>query len=153
MKSTLRLALFIVIAVSFSACIKSVEIVTTAPSNTLTGAWTLSDAAANTGHGWVSYDAGVPGLLSFYSNGNAEYDETNLTMTGNWNAANSVDGYYDQNANYFTGQHQTLEFSVADNGGGSLDLYFDYFYFVNGDEIVATYFDGKSVDRYVFDRN
>lgn len=153
MKTIVRITLFTLAVAAFTSCVKSVDIVVTPPaSNSLTGSWVLSSAAVESGNHWTAFDPGINGILYFSANGGAEYDDANTSMTGSW-AENTVSsGYYDQYGNYYTDTHNALQVDVADNAGGSLDLYFDGISFAGSNEFIATYFDGKTVERYVFDR-
>lgn len=153
MKPLLPTFVFAVILFSFSSCIKTYEAPPTPPPvDPLVGSWYLYDASELNGSGWYSFNAGINGVLSFYQNGAAQYDDGNSLMQGNWATTDASDGYYDAYGNYYTNAHETFQTSLSANGNGSLYLYFDDISFSGNDQFTGTYYTGKTIERYTFRR-
>ena len=152
MKSLLRIVPFALLILSFSSCIKRYD---TPPVviDPLVGSWYLYDASESNGNGWYSFDAGVDGVLSFYENGSAQYDDGYSFLQGSWNTQYISDGYYDEYGNYYTGNHESFQTSLGNNDNTSLNLYFDEIAFSGNNEFIGTYYTGKSVEKYTFRRN
>lgn len=150
MKQFLHIGFLAAVIFSFSSCVKRVE----APPavDPLIGSWYLYDASELYGNSWYSFDAGINGVLSLYSNGNAQYDDDNVFMQGNWYTADINDGYYDEYGNYYTNLHQSFQASLNGGGGNSLSLYFDDISFAGNNQFTGTYYTGKSIQRYTFKR-
>src|SRR5207237_6263486 len=101
---------------------------------------------------WYSFDAGSDGVFTFYNNGSAQYDDGYSLLQGNWDSYTQTGGYYDEYGNYYTNAHQTFQVQASNNGGGSLDLYFDDISFINRNTFIGTYYNGKDVEKYTFSR-
>lgn len=153
MKTTLRITLFAALLLSFSSCIKTYETPPVAEADPIAGSWYLYDASESFGNGWYPFDAHVDGILFFYSSGSAEYDDGNEYLQGDWYTTDASDGYYDQYGNYYTSLHTTFSTSVSGNNGATLDLYFDDIVFSGSSQFIATYYTGKSIERYTFRRS
>ncbi len=153
MKKLLHFSLFTAILFSFTACIKTVETPTPVVVDPLVGSWYLYDASESYGNGWYPFDAGIDGVLSFYENGNAQYDDGNIFFQGSWYTTDVSDGYYDEYGNYYTGYHQSFQTSLSGNNNGSLSLYFDDISFAGSNQFTGTYYTGKSIERYTFKRS
>ena len=151
MKTILSLSTIFIISVCFTSCVKSVEISTPSPTYSLSGTWYVSDASYLGNHGWYSYDAGLPGTFSLYNDGSAQYADNTGNMQGDWNSSNITTGYYDDYGNYQVDAHKDLAVSVSGTNG-SVDLYFDDISFAGNNQFIATYYDGKSIERYTFVR-
>ena len=152
MKQLLHIALCTAVIFSFSSCIKTVELPPPTPSDPLTGSWYLYDASESYGSGWYSFNAGINGILTFYENGNAQYDDGSIFMQGEWYTTDVSDGYYDQYGNYYTNLHQSFEISCTGSGNNSLYLYLDDISFAGSNQFTGTYYTGKSIERYTFKR-
>lgn len=153
MKLSLRFFLLAAVIFSFASCIKTVETVPPPPApDPLLGSWYLYNASESYGGGWYSFNAGIDGVLSFYENGNAQYDDGYVLMQGYWYTIDASDGYYDEYGNYYVEPHQSFVASFKGSGGNSLDLYFDDISFAGRNQFTGTYYTGKSIQRYTFKR-
>lgn len=152
MNSIVRFAMALLITASLASCSKTVDVPQPPASNPIAGSWIITNAAEYDGNGWYAFDAGADGIFTFYSNGGAEYDDGNAIMQGNWNSYTQNDGYYDQYGNYYTKAHQTFQVQTSSNGGGSLSLYFDDISFLNSNNFIGTYYNGKGIEKYTFSR-
>ena len=150
MKLFLRILLFTALVSSFASCIKTVEVSTPA-KNSISGSWYVSDAAYYDKYGWYSYNPELPGIFSFYNDGTAQYADNNGNMQGNWYSNIITTGYYDGHGNYHVDSHKDFSVSVSANGG-YIDLVFDDISFAGNNQFIATYYDGKSIQRYTFTR-
>ena len=153
MKHMLRLSLFAILLLSFSSCIKTVEAPPPVVVDPLVGSWYLYDASENYGNGWYSFDAGIDGVISFYENGSAQYDDGSVFFQGSWYTNSVSDGYYDEYGNYYTNLHQSFQTSLTGSGTSSLNLYFDDVSFSGNNQFIGTYYNGKSIECYTFRRN
>ncbi len=153
MKSSLQITLFAALILSFSSCIKTVEAPPPLVVNPLVGSWYLYDASESSGNIWYSFDAGIDGVISFYENGTAQYDDGYLFLQGSWYTTDLYNGYYDQYGNYYTDLHQSFQTSLGGNGNASLNLYFDDISFSGNTQFTGTYYTGKTIERYTFRRN
>lgn len=152
MKLMLRCFLLIAAISSLSSCIKTVETPPVPVADPLLGSWYLYEAAESYGQGWYPFNAGINGILSFYENDDAQYDDGYTLMRGHWYIVDAYDGYYDQFGNYYSGPHQNFIASLTGRAGSSLDLYFDYISFNGSNQFTCTYYTGKSIERYIFKR-
>lgn len=152
MKRILSLTLIIAAIFSLTSCVKTVETVPRPVVNPIAGSWYLYDASELYGNSWYSFNAGIDGILTFYENGNAQYDDGYSFMQGTWYTSYISDGYYDQYGNYYTDMHQDFQASVSNRKGYSLDLYFDDISFAGNNTFIGTYYTGKSIERYTFRR-
>lgn len=153
MKLLLRMFPFVLLILSFSSCIKAYEAPPPVLIDPLVGSWYLYDASESYGNGWYAFNAGIDGVVSFYENGTAQYDDGYSLLQGSWLTSYISDGYYDEYDNYYTGNHESFQTSLSGNGSTSLDLYFDDVAFSGNNEFTGTYYTGKSVERYTFRRN
>lgn len=153
MKKFLLLTLITVAVLGLSSCIKTVETPPQPVVDPLVGSWYLYDASELYVNTWHSFDAGIYGVLSFYENGNAQYDDGNVLMQGNWYTNYVSDGYYDEYGNYYTDLHQNFQATMSNGKGNSLVLYFDDISFAGNNQFTATYYTGKSVQLYTFKRD
>ncbi len=153
MKTFLRFSLLAILIGSFSSCIKTVEAPPVVVVDPLVGSWYLYNASESYGNGWYSFDAGIDGVISFYENGSAQYDDGYNLLQGSWNTQYSQDGYYDEYGNYYTGNHETFQTSLSGGGNSSLNLYFDDIEFAGNNEFIGTYYTGKGVEKYTFKRD
>jgi len=151
MKQFLSLTLITVAILSFTSCIKTAETPQPPAVDPLVGSWYLYDASESYGNNWYPFDPGIYGILSFYKNGSAQYDDGNFLLNGYWYSSYISDGYYDQYGNYYTDLHQNLEASFS-GGSNSFDLYFDEISFAGHNTFIGTYFTGKNIQRYTFKR-
>lgn len=152
MKQFLSLTLITVAIISFTSCIKTVETPPPPPAiDPLAGSWYLYDASELYGNNWYSFDPGIYGIVSFYHDGSAQYDEGNVLLNGYWYSNYISDGYYDEYGNYYTDLHQNLEASFS-GGSRALDLYFDDINFAGRNTFIGTYYTGKTIQRYTFKR-
>ncbi|HEX5150558.1 MAG TPA: hypothetical protein VFW07_03860 [Parafilimonas sp.] len=149
MKTILSLSSVLMLAICFTSCVKTVEI-STPENNTISGSWYVSDASYYDKYGWYSYDPGLPGIFSFYNNGTAQYADNIGNMQGYWYSNIITTGYYDRFGDYRVDSHK--DFSVSVSGGGYIDLVFDDISFAGNNRFIATYYDGKSIQRYTFTR-
>lgn len=154
MKPILRLTFFLLVATSFTSCMKVVDIPNPEAVNPLAGSWVVSGANENDGYGWQPFSPGFEnGIFEFYDHGSARYDDGNISFSGSWHITNSDNSYYDEYGNFYSGPHQSLETFTSDPySDNTLNLYFDYIAFVNSNLFIATYFDGKYVERVSFSR-
>ncbi|MBS1745255.1 MAG: hypothetical protein JST21_03680 [Bacteroidetes bacterium] len=151
MRTNLSLLSVLLFAFSFTACTKRVDVVTPPLNYSLSGSWYISDVAYFDNYGWNSYNTGLPGIFTFYNDGTAQYSDYNGTMQGAWYSNYIATGYYDKYGNYSTDCHN--DFSVTVSGNGSyIDLVFDDISFAGNNRFIATYYDGKSIQRYTFNR-
>ena len=151
MKKTLLLPSAVFVCFLFSSCVKSLDI-TVSESNPLTGSWYVSDASTNDSYGWYSIDPGLPGVFTFYDNGTAQYSDDNGNMQGSWHMDLISTGYYDSRGIFKTDTHNNFQVQVSDAYGGNIDLYFDDISFAGNNQFVATYYDGKNIQRFTFTR-
>lgn len=156
MKRLLFFAFILVLAISFSSCMKVVDV--PAPIqpviNPIDGSWVISSAEESDGYGWqpVSLAYGS-GIFDFYDQGSVEYKDASIVLSGTWYTVSSTNSYYDEYGNYYSGTHQGLELNITDfYSGNALILSFDYISFINSNSFVATYFDGKYTERVTFSR-
>ncbi len=149
MKPIVRFSLLIAVMYFLSGCVKAVII--PVPQNPVVGSWILTGASEGDPSGWSSFNTGVEnGVFDLYSNGAAQYSDTQLNMQGHWDIANVSGGYYDEYGSFFNGPHQQMELHLDDNSThSSIDLSFDYVSFY-GNRFVATYFNGSLIERYFF---
>ncbi len=152
MKSMLRISFFAFAILLLSSCTKSVNTPVQQAVNPMVGSWYLYDASETYGNGWYFFDAGIDGVLDFYQNGEAQYEDSYLYMQGNWYTGTSYDEYYDANGDYRTGQHQTFQTQLRNSSNASLSLVFDAVSFSGNSQFTGTYYNGKSVERYIFRR-
>lgn len=140
--------LFIVLALG--SCTK----VLVGPGGTpITGSWVLTETSQRTGSGWQYISTGLEnGVFDFYNSGAAEYNDGYVTMQGNWSTRYTSGGYYDRYGDYYSGSHTLFEIHLRDRYSGSnVNLYFDEV-IISGNTMIATYYDGRYVSRYVFNR-
>ena len=152
MKTVLSLSTILFISICFSSCVKSVEVSAPPPTYSISGTWYVSDASYLGNHGWYSFDPGLPGIFSFYNDGSAQYSDNDGNMQGDWNTTIVTTGYYDEYGNYQVDSHKDFAVSVSGSSGSYIDLYFDDISFAGNNQFVATYYDGKSIERYTFVR-
>ena len=154
MKQILRLAFILLVAASFSSCMKVVDIPRQEAVNPITGSWVVSAADENDGYSWQPFSPGFGnGVFDFYDHGSVQYNDGNITFAGNWYVTTTGNSYYDEYGNFYTGTHQSLETQMTDSySGNTLNLYFDYIRFVNSNYFIVTYFDGKYIERVSFSR-
>lgn len=152
MRSSLRIFFFAAIISMLSSCIKTVETVQPPPADPLPGSWYLYNAAESYGGGWYSFNAGINGIITFYGNGNADYDDGHVLMHGYWYTIDAMDGYYDENGNYYVEPHQNFVASLKGTAGSALDLYFDNISFAGSNQFTGTWYTGHSIQRYTFRR-
>lgn len=155
MKPILRLAFIFLVAVAVSSCSKVVDRpYEPPPSNPLKGSWIVSATDESDEYGWKPFSSGLEnGIFYFYNNGTVQYNDNNVTLTGSWDVNTTANGFYDEYGNFFTGIHQSLETHMTDSySDNTLNLYFDYISFENSNLFVATYYDGKYVERFTFSR-
>lgn len=154
MKTILRLIFLLLVAALFSSCMKVVDIPSQEAINPLTGSWVVSAAAENDGYGWQPISpVFANGVFEFYDQGSAKYNDANISFAGSWYITNIDNSYYDEYGNFYTDSHQSLETLMNDPYSyNSLNLYFDYIKFVNSNLFIATYFDGKNIERISFSR-
>ena len=151
MKTALSLTSAVFFCLLFSSCIKSLDI-TVSETNPLTGSWYISNAAVNDNYGWYSIDAGMPGVFTFYDDGTAQYSDDYGNMQGSWRIDLISTGYYDGHGVFQTDTHSNFEVQVSDAYGGNIDLYFDDISFAGNNQFIATYYDGKNIQRFTFTR-
>jgi len=150
MKTILSLSFILFISAGLTSCIKTVDISTPA-NNSISGSWYVSDAAYYDKYGWYSYNADLPGIFSFYNDGSAQYADNTGNMQGYWYSNVITTGYYDRYGDYRVDSHKDFSVSVSGNGG-YIDLVFDDISFAGSNQFIATYYDGKSIQRYTFSR-
>ncbi len=148
MKSILPISVA-ALALFASSCRKEIVI----PVQPLQGSWILVQASQNDGGNWQPFYTGLEsGVFYFYSNGSAAYDDGHLTLNGNWFTGTSSAGYYDENGNYYTDLHQTLEVHLRDYySNSSVNMVFDDIK-LYGDHLVANNYNNGVVERYDFSR-
>lgn len=154
MKPVLHFTIFLFAVLSLSSCIKVVNTPPQAAGNPITGSWVLAGAMENDGYGWQSFSPGFEtGIFDFYGNGAAQYTDSYSTLSGSWYTTISTAGYYDEYGVYYNDAHQTFQTQLSDTyGTGTLNLYFDYVNVIGPNSFVATYFDGKYIQRFTFNR-
>ncbi len=153
MKSSLHIFVFAALIFCFSSCVKTVEVPSAPAIDPLVGSWYLYDASQLNGSSWYSFDAGINGVLSFYGNGAAQYDDGSEVLQGSWSTADASDGYYDEYGNYYTNSHETFQTSLSANGNSSLYLLFDDISFAGNNQFTGTFYTGKTIERYTFRRS
>ena len=153
MKKFLSLVLFAAAIISFSSCVKTVNTPPPPVTDPLSGSWYLYDASEYSNGAWYSFDPGIYGVLTFYNNGNAQYDDGNVLLQGGWATNYTSYGYYDEYGNYYTDEHESFQCSFTSNSSNSLFLYFDDISFAGNNQFTGTYYTGKSVERYTFRRS
>ncbi len=153
MKTTFTLVTVLLITLCFTSCVKEVDVITPPVQNPITGAWYVSDASSNNGYGWASFNANLPGVFSFYGDGTAQYADNLGTMNGDWSSDFVYTDYYDEYGNYETNSHNDFKVDVSANDGSYVDLSFDDIIFAGNNQFIATYYDGKTIERYTFTRN
>jgi hypothetical protein len=151
MKTALSLSSILLIAICFTSCTKTIEISTPPPSHSVSGSWYVSNASYLGNNGWYNFDAGLPGVFTFYNDGAAQYEDNIGTMQGDWYSNIITTSYYDEYGNYQTNSHNDFSVSVSDNSG-YINLAFDDISFAGNNQFIATYYDGKSIQRYTFTR-
>lgn len=154
MKRLLLFAFIAVLVVSFSSCGKVVDVPAEAAVSPLAGSWIISSAEESNGYDWqpISLDY-AQGIFDFYDQGPVQYKDVGTVLSGTWYFVSSVNSYYDEYGNYYSGAHQGLEMNITDfYSGNSLILSFDYIRFTSANSFVATYFDGKYTQRVNFIR-
>ena len=152
MKKILFLSV-IAFALLFASCRKTVIVTPTPqPENKIAGTWYINDASFNNGNGWYSFDAGAPGIFTFYNNGTAQYSDENGDQQGNWYTSYISSGYYDSYGDYYNDYHNDFQIKVSNNRGSYINLYFDYIVFTGNNRFSATYYDGKNIEEYNFYR-
>lgn len=153
MKAILSLSSLFFFSAIFTSCVKNIDVISTPPAtNSVTGAWYVSDASANYGNGWVSYNADLPGVFNFYGDGTAQYSDNLGTMQGYWSSDFVYSDYYDEYGNYKNNGHNNFKINVTANNGGYVYLNFDDISFSGRDNFITTYYDGKTLERYTFSR-
>jgi len=152
MKKNLSFTILLIFPLLFSSCVKSIDISISNDSNPVTGSWYISSTSANDSYGWFSFDAGIPGTFTFYEDGSARYADDNGDMQGNWHMDLIATGYYDEHGVFQTNTHNNFQVQVSDGYGGNIDLYFDNISFAGNNQFVATYYDGKNIQRFTFSR-
>ena len=154
MKPILRLVFMLLVAASFSSCSKVVDTPYRPAANPLAGSWVVSASDENDGYGWQPFSPAFGnGIFNFYDNGAVQYSDVNVTLAGNWYVSTAVNGYYDEYGNFYTDTHHSLEMHMADSySDNTLNLYFEYISFVNPNLFIATYLDGKYIERFSFSR-
>ena len=152
MKAILSLSTVLFISICFTSCTKTIEVSIPSNNYSVNGTWYVSDASYLGSNGWYSFDAGLPGTFSFYNDGSAQYSDNNSNMQGSWNTNIITTGYYDNYGNYKIDSHSDFTLNVSGGGGSYIDLYFDDISFAGNNQFIATYYDGKSIERYTFVR-
>ena len=148
MKSILRLTTITVLSVFLlSSCVK----VTVTPQSPITGSWIMNSAAEGDSYGWSPFYTGLEnGVFTMYSNGSATFEDAEVSMTGSWYITTVSGGYFDENGNYYNGQHNALQLRLSDAyTHSSISLNFDNVDFYSN-RFTATYFNGKLIERYDF---
>lgn len=137
----------------FASCTKTIEVTPTPqPENSIAGTWYIHDASVNNGNGWYSFDAGAPGIFTFYNNGIARYSDENGDQQGSWSMNYILSAYYDIYGNYFNDYHNDFQIAVSNNYGSNINLYFDDISFAGTNRFSATYYNGKNIVEYNFYR-
>jgi hypothetical protein len=151
MKRLLPISIAVLVLFSFSSCTKTVVVADGGVP--VAGSWVLAETSQRTGYGWQLVRTGLEsGVFDFYSNGDARYNDGATSMAGSWLLRYSTGGYYDRYGDYYSGSHQAFEIHMRDRyTGGSVDLFFDEV-IVTGNSLIATYYNGNYVSRYVFNR-
>lgn len=152
MKAILSLSSLLLISMCFTSCIKNVDVITPPAINTVTGTWYISDAAKNNGYGWKGFNANLPGVFNFYNDGSAQYSDNLGSMQGYWSSNYVYTDYYDVYGNYKTNSHNDFKIDVSANDGSYIVLGFDDISFAGNNQFTTTYYDGKSIERYTFER-
>ncbi len=152
MKIIVSLASLLLVSMCFTSCVKEVDVITPPAQNSVSGTWYVSDASSNDGYGWISFNANLPGIFSFYNDGSAQYADNFGTMNGAWSSELVYTDYYDEYGNYETNSHNDFRINVSANDGSYVDLSFDDINFAGNNQFIATYYDGKSIVRYTFTR-
>lgn len=135
----------------FASCTKTVQ-VPQQDINPISGTWYISDASANDGYGWYSFDHKLPGLFTFYNDGAALYEESYVIMHGYWEMNTLSSGYYDASGQYYQGLHNDFHVELSSSENGYLNMYFNNISFAGNNRFVATYDNGKFVERYTYTR-
>lgn len=150
MKKLLPISVSVMLLFSLASCTK---VVVGPGQASVTGSWILTESTRSDGYSWQYFNSGVErGVFDFYGNGIAEYNHGYTSMHGNWYTRFVSSGYYDRYGNYYSDSHQSMEIHVSDRyGGGSINLFFDDV-IVTGNELIATYYDGHYIQRYIFRR-
>lgn len=151
MKTTFTLLSFLSISILFTACVKRVD-VTPTQSYTVIGSWYVSNASANDGNGWYSINPDLPGVFDFYDNGVANYADNLGNMQGYWSSDLVSTSYYDIYGNYTEDLHNDFKVDVTASDGSYIQLSFDDISFGDRNQFIATYYDGKIIERYTFTR-
>ena len=152
MKRILSLSV-IALVLLCTSCRKTIIVTPTPqPENKIAGTWYINDASFNNGNGWYSFDAGAPGIFTFYNNGTTKYSDENGNQNGNWYSGYITSGYYDIYGDYYNDYHNDFQIKVSDNRGNYINLYFDYITFSGNNRFSATYYDGKNIQEYNFYR-
>lgn len=73
-------------------------------------------------------------------------------MQGYWSSNLVSTDYYDANGNYQTELHKDFKINVSGSYGGYVQLYFDAISFAGNNQFIATFYDGKNIQRYTFTR-
>ena len=82
MKQILHITLLAAVVFSFTSCIKTVEAPPPPAVDPLVGSWYLYDASELYGNNWYLFDPGIYGIVSFYQDGRARYEEGNALLNG-----------------------------------------------------------------------
>src|SRR6266700_3336536 len=97
MKPILRLVFILLVAASFSSCMKVVDRPRQDTVSPLTGSWVVSAADENDGYGWQPFSTGYgSGVFDFYDHGSVQYDDGNILYAGNWYVTTTGNDYYDE---------------------------------------------------------
>lgn len=155
MKSLLPIGVLLLSGIFLASCTKTVidgGYPPPPPQNPIEGSWILTDAAEYNGNGWYGFSTGLEnGVFYFHGNGHATYSDNLGTLSGEWFMQTTTGNYYDQYGIYYYGRHEMLEMHLSDNSGSAIDLAFDYVNF-SGNRFIATFYNGKYIERYYFSR-
>lgn len=151
MKRLLLISTTILLLFSFSSCTKTVVVAD--GGMPVAGSWVLAGASQHTSYGWQLVHTGLEnGVFDFYNGGGATYSDATTNMQGSWAMRYTSGGYYDRYGDYYSGSHYAFEIHLRDRySAGSVDLFFDEA-IVSGNTLIATYYNGNYVSRYVFNR-
>ena len=149
MKLHLQIASFVLATGLLAGCSK-IEIRIGSPAE---GSWVLTSAASHDQHGWYPITTGVEnGVFNFYGDGTATYTERNTFMQGTWFIQTTVGGYYDENGNYYSNSHQSMDVNMSTaSGNDAINMHFDNVRFY-GNSFVATNYNNNSIDKFTFSR-
>jgi len=149
MKLHLRIAALVLTTGLLTGCSKILIQI----NDPLSGSWVLTDAASHNQYGWTPITTGTEnGVFNFYNDGTALYTEGSLTMRGTWSVQTAYGGYYDENGNYYSDQHQSLDVNVSDHySSDAINMHFDNVR-IYSNTFVASNYNNNSVDRFTFSR-